>query len=662
MGSTYSKYLRLNILLCGVNPRNEVIIDKLFPQIIEENKRKLERKDDKILFTARIFRGQINSEENLNTIKEYINENFDHIQNERKIFPKNVILYFSEENETLQQNSQNWVRLANKLNTLPELKLPFIIFLSYGNIEEIRHQIQGENEDIFGDFKDKRKITILRLTRNDNDVIENEGNQELNYRKILSYLWKIALILNQQPFRLSKNPEANFYRIEEEIPAISVNILLTGFSRKGKSTFINMIFDKIVTLENPSFLPVTSKIIEFLLPSRQDENGIVKGGLKIFDVPGLIEGTTENMSHINNLIDQSIRNQEYNFDVINYILFFLSPAPIFQNISGFLRKLNESGSKVIFIINRDQPLNNGRANITKETLIDHLRSRRLNNLIKDNGNNILEVDLINGVEGRTNEIFRYIHNDLIHNNSFNDNVINEINHLPNQEFFPYLHNNFDFFSRISSIEDLIQRGNNKADKIIKGTIPAIIASGFCPIPFVDIPIFLLLTALMLVAIFKVYGFNIVTRIFTNFFNHYNRDNGIRNEVINNDNERITIIARIFSWLARNFENVNNENIKFIIKQLIRVFKIRIGVAAFIGILDIIPAGFVIGGIINAIINSTFLYNIGKEAKNFLGNKIRASGGRQNILNIIEGYRDSISILEGLSNKNEWKRKIQIVNN
>ena len=73
---------------------------------------------------------------------------------------------------------------------------------------------------------------------------------------------------------------------------------------------INMVFDKIVTLENPSFLPVTSEIIEFLLPSQHDENGNSKGGLKLYDVPGLIEGTTDNMSNIIKLVEKSIRDQE----------------------------------------------------------------------------------------------------------------------------------------------------------------------------------------------------------------------------------------------------------------------------------------------------------------------------------------------------------------
>ena len=667
MGS--SLYLRLNILICGINQNNEELINRLFPEQLEDNKRKLYRKKDNVLYTTRIFRGEATSIDNLNRMKNYINQNFDHIQNEKNVFPKNVLLYFSNENETLQQSSEKWKTIANHINTLPELKLPFIVFLSYGNIEDIQNQIRNDEGDIFGDFQDKRKITILRLLKNENggniqnnneenENQINENNNEINYRKILSYLWNLTLILNQQPFKLSKVPEANFFKIKEEIPSSSINVLLTGFSRKGKSTFINMIFDKMVTLENPSFIPVTSEIIEFLLPSEPDQKGIVKGGIKLFDVPGLIEGTTQNMSRIVELIDKSVENLNRSYDIINYVLFFLSPSPNFQNTKDFLKKLNGSKIKVIFIINRDQPKNNGRANVTKSTLISHLQGLGLNNLIKDNGNNILEVDLIKGVEGRTNEIFRYIQNDLLENNRFDDNVINQVNHLPEDEIYPYLHNNFELFSEISSREDFIYRGRVKADLIIAGTIPVIIAAGFSPIPFIDIPIFLLLTALMLISIFKAFGFTIDIIIFRNFFNILH--SAVNGE--NNNNNEQGLIARVFIFLNRNFDNINNDNTRFIIMQLIQVLKKRIGIAAFLRFLDLILGGFIIGGIVNAIINSPFIYKIGDEAKTFLSIKINESGGRQNILNLIEGYRDSISLIESLRDKNEWIRKIQILNN
>jgi uncharacterized protein (DUF697 family) len=641
-----------------VNQLNEQLINRLFPTRVNQNKRELRRKDDNIYYTAKIFRGQVNQQNTLNRIIEYINRNFDYVQNVRGEFPKNILLYFSDQNATFQQNKQNFISIANRINTLPELKLPFIAFLSYGEIGEIRQGFQGE----FEEFQDRRKITILKLMRIINiDNNERERNKEINYRKILSYLWEMTLLLNQKPYTLSKTPDANFFRIQEVFPTVTINILLCGFSRKGKSTFTNMIFDKMATLENPSFLPVTSEIREFLLPGQADENNIVKGGVKIFDVPGLIEGTTDNMSNIEKLVDQSIKNQEYNFDVIHYILFFLSPAPNFQNTSSFLRKLNNFRIKVIFIINRDQPRENGRPNITKQTLIAHLRSLGFNNLIIGEGNNILEVDLIRGVEGRTSEIFRYIYDDLMANNRLDDNAFNQINALPNRQLFNYLHNNLNFFSRISSVDDLIERGNRISNILTGSTIPLIIAAGFSPIPFIDIPIFIFLTALMLINIFKAYGFNINIQIFRNFFNNFIEGNNVNHPILHNNDEN-TIRTRILGWLNRNFENINDENTRFIIEQLIRIYAIRIGISAIIGGLDFIPPfGFIAAGIINSIINPYFIYDIAKKAKTFLTKKIRDSGGRQNIINICEGYRDSFSLFARLRDKNDWTRKIQILN-
>ena len=40
---------------------------------------------------------------------------------------------------------------------------------------------------------------------------------------------------------------------------------------------------------------------------------IAKGGIKVFDVPGLIESINKFISQIEKLLSQSIKNQELNF-------------------------------------------------------------------------------------------------------------------------------------------------------------------------------------------------------------------------------------------------------------------------------------------------------------------------------------------------------------
>lgn len=204
---------------------------------------------------------------------------------------------------------------------------------------------------------------------------------------------------------------------------------------------------------------------------------------------------------------------------------------------------------------------------TKTTLIEYLNTRQFNNLIRDNGNNILEVDLINGVEGRTNEIFRYIYDDLTHNNRFDNNAINEINRLQNQELFPFLHNNYDLFSKISSENDLIERGRRKANFIIGGTIPLVIAAGFSPIPLVDIPIYLFLLAVMIINIFKAYGFQVNFENLENFFYIYFR------QINNNDNDEIEQFEiQVFENLNQLYRNANDENYRFIIKKKLKYLK------------------------------------------------------------------------------------------
>jgi hypothetical protein len=121
MGTSGTSFLRLNVVICGVNQTNEAIINRVFPVQINENKRKREEKGDNILYTARIFRGDATSQGYLNRIKDYLNQNFNHFQNEqKKMIAKNVVLYFSNENQTLQQNSNSWVRFANHLNLFAE--------------------------------------------------------------------------------------------------------------------------------------------------------------------------------------------------------------------------------------------------------------------------------------------------------------------------------------------------------------------------------------------------------------------------------------------------------------------------------------------------------------------------------------------------------------
>ena len=653
-----SDYLLLNVIVCGINGINNQITERLFPERRGRNKRQIKR--DEIFYTARIYEGRVGSPNNLNMIKEYLSTNFEEERRSGKT-AKNVILCFPDENSNIQNNANAWRSIANNLNELPELIIPFIIFLSYGEMNQIRQHVYQNNADIFGNFKDKRKIKILRLSSYLNNNNENNNNiLEYNYRKIFSYLWNMALILNQKPIKKSKMQEANFFAIREDEPPVTIKFLLTGFSRKGKSTFVNMIFEKMVTLESPSFFPVTENKIEFLLRAEQEQNGIAIGGLTFIDIPGLIEGTTDNITIIKDLINESIKNQEYSFDVINYVIFFLAPQPNFLRVESLLQLLNSSRIKTIFLINRELPQENGEANVTKQTLIYLLRTNRYNNLLINNGENILEVDLIKGTQGRTNEIFRYIYNDLTSNNRFSYDDINYINNCPPGQIYPYLGRHSNLFSKISSVDDLIERGNRKANIILASSISLATAAGFSPIPFIDVPIFLMIYAGLIIGIFKCYGFKINTNFIQLFFTTYYRENAIRNrngEIIRYEN----YLLRLYHNFNQILQNENTDIIEFTVAQLIRAISMRLAASTILGGLDFIPGGFIVGGIINFFINTQFLNRLTKETKEFAAKKIKNNGGRENVLNLIDGYKKSFRELEKLRDRNDWSRKIEIIN-
>ena len=157
MGSSQS-ILKLDVILCGVSLIDDELTKELFPDQDSVELKIRKNKTKEIDYTARIFFGRAVDE--INDNKDYLYKNINAHEND---IPKNVILCFPDKNSTLQQNAQAWRRIANGLNEY-EVKLPFIIFLTYGEIEEIRKNVfNNSGEDIFNNFLDKRKISILKL-------------------------------------------------------------------------------------------------------------------------------------------------------------------------------------------------------------------------------------------------------------------------------------------------------------------------------------------------------------------------------------------------------------------------------------------------------------------------------------------------------------------
>ena len=277
---------------------------------------------------------------------------------------------------------------------------------------------------------------------------------------------------------------------------------MTGFSRCGKSTFINLIFNNLFSRESLIPLPVTKNSLEYFYclgqPDKDKDNGLI-----LIDTPGVI-GTSDNQDLIKQIINNSIVSSNKTLDIINYILFFYSPTQNFQYTEQFLLFLNGLSIPVIFIITHSP----NEDHATKGSLLGFLKLKQFNNLIVgEEGNNIFEVDLKNNHKGRINKIFKYMYNDLIQKNAFltNNQMIEDKAKKEEIEIFIRdLNEKSNLFNKIKGINDIVQRGREKAKIKIGLFISIITVTGFSPVPIVDLPFFFIFLASMLICIINSY--------------------------------------------------------------------------------------------------------------------------------------------------------------
>ena len=113
-----------------------------------------------------------------------------------------------------------------------------------------------------------------------NIIHKNEIEQDL-IKKIQKELWEIDCYYNERVLYNGKS-ENNLLN-DENSTNISINILITGISRSGKSTFINIINNSLISLENEDKSSTTKKVSEYdIFLDKKSKNG----SLKFIDTPG----------------------------------------------------------------------------------------------------------------------------------------------------------------------------------------------------------------------------------------------------------------------------------------------------------------------------------------------------------------------------------------
>ncbi len=294
MGSNNDKLYEENkveIHLCETSKNSNLIKylkNSLFPNGNLELKKEIKIKDNKeyIYFKGKNY-GLIN-ENIINTINDTIIYNSN---------TKNIVICFLNNNDYLEL-------LQNQFLQIIEESRPFIIIVK---INEFSQDLK--------EVKKLSKIYIIKYFGNsENDI--NDRNTQKTYNILYSKLLQIDGYLNERGtifrdylFGLMNNIQGEInenIQIDDINPEnrSTLNIFLFGNPRAGKSRFINLSMNELISKERYSTEHTTKKFTEYELPIRQNNNGEL-GQIVLYDSPGLTEDTNV-INGLKNLIKNKL--------------------------------------------------------------------------------------------------------------------------------------------------------------------------------------------------------------------------------------------------------------------------------------------------------------------------------------------------------------------
>lgn len=480
------------------------------------------------------------------------------------------------------------------------------------NIKKERNEIIDENNKnilnqpiiiCFGEckylgefFEEMRKPKIILVTEKkyelkiDKRFVINIISRDLKDNQIcsqiISSLWEIDCYFNERDNRICRySPENIFKDLEKDNSLFSINILLTGFARVGKSSFINILAGKMLALELDKTDSVTRKITEYYIYKNDEKDE--HGAIKLIDTPGIVPHDKDevNQEYLNEekKIFNMIKNNENETNLskkIHFIFVILKNDGVNvegENINEFYKILNESKCPVFFIIN------NVEENYDKDDIVCSL-SEGLNadNILKEenfiNANfKVGDVDKIHGINKIFEKVSNYITDENILDKTLKkkmDELLKDFRTIEKNEFslfFDELNEdeekakileaknkiNFkdrideinklwesnEFFKKIS-IESILENGRLFAKSCNNVLITLSNLKGILPTISKDIPLISVLQAFMVKEIETGYGLNINSlnyglKILKNKFLNIllNNNNELENRGINANNKR-----------------------------------------------------------------------------------------------------------------------------
>ena len=392
----------LKIYICGDLPEKDKVIKDLFTKNISDKRYRTkgtyEFKTEQFYWISKIYPGL--SEQTINSICEEIKEDIDSNKDNEIQIEQNVILCF---------DSKNIKQLFEKIKETGNLYYPFIIIISEEKIN---------SEDI--EFSELRKIT--------NIVLNDKTREKLN-SLIISQLWEYDCYYNEKGNIICRyTPDNIFKTLDANLSFYSLNLLLTGKSRSGKSTFINYLTNKLSALESCKKTSVSQKITEYCIYLNNDNNE--RSMIKLFDTPGITPEEVKK-NECQNFLAHFLRNEENDMEKqIHIILFFFMENDSLEGNDEIFNLLNNCEKPVLFIINKAFDESDDGQTKDINSTISFLKQRNCNNLIDKK--NFFGINIVNSKKAKAfgvEDIFKRIHKIFTKENQLNEEMKNKIEEL-----------------------------------------------------------------------------------------------------------------------------------------------------------------------------------------------------------------------------------------
>ena len=323
-----------NIFVNNGKIRSNNFIDKIYSYEYRKLDKKIGENQERKKYNAFLFFNEVDEIFSKILIEEHLYEL------DKKNENKNIIIYFG--NDEYIKNS------FDKLYKKSPESLPFLIIVKNNSNYCEKLKLVNYIPNIFS----VRELLMLRPQNISEEKIKSMIEKALS-RFIELKIYRIDMYYNQLGYNLNLlNP---FNDINSKIK-VNLTIGLLGYSRCGKSTLINLLFNDFVSQASESKKEITKKCSEYYLPIQVDSDNV--GQIRFLDFPG-INNEKNYYDIIKPELEKKIEEYKNDKEQIDLVLFYLprnneeNEEELNDTSLKLINLLHSNKIKIIFIINEE---------------------------------------------------------------------------------------------------------------------------------------------------------------------------------------------------------------------------------------------------------------------------------------------------------------------